>query len=174
MKKIILSLPLLLLSQTSFADSSNSFNVKLGAHGGGFGFGPAIEYKLNKNLSVSAMYETISLNSIDVNASSTGFGLGVRYYLNQALSQGTYLNFSFLSGNAEASDSFSSVDVSATSFSVTYGKSWFWDQFNIDAGIGLRSVSIGEINASSSLDTSSIEDLDGAGPSINISIGYAF
>ncbi len=174
MKNLLLSLPLLLLSQTSVADNHNVFNFKLGAHGGGFGFGPAIEYRINNDLSFSALYETFSLSSGNVDASSTGIGLGLRYYFNNAISEDYYLNFTVATGSAEASDFFSQVNVDVTSVSLTFGKSWFWNHVNFDAGIGLRSLSIGEIDNTTGLDTSSIEDLEGTGPSINLALGYAF
>jgi|TARA_B110001452_G_C15097696_1_gene382785 hypothetical protein len=58
MKKII-TFFLLLASQSVFSeDDPKNINLKYGANSGGFGFGPAIEFKISKNITVGALYET--------------------------------------------------------------------------------------------------------------------
>jgi len=39
-------------------DDPKNINLKYGANSGGFGFGPAIEFKISKNITVGALYET--------------------------------------------------------------------------------------------------------------------
>lgn len=50
---------LLLASQSMFSeDDPKNVNLKYGANSGGFGFGPAIEFKISKSITVGALYET--------------------------------------------------------------------------------------------------------------------
>lgn len=174
MKNIIVTF-LLIASSLAFAEeNTKNINLKYGANSGGFGFGPAVEYKASKNVTLGALYETISSDLGTVTARTSGFGINARYYFTEALTQDMYIHTSYVMGTSEASNNVESVKVNASSLNLTFGKTWMWDNFNLDSSIGIRSMSIGKIKTSSDVDTSSLEDLDGFGLSGSFTIGYAF
>jgi len=174
MRNIITTL-LLISSQLAFTeDNTKNINLKYGANGGGFGFGPAVEYKASKNVTLGALYETISSNYGAITAVSTGSGINARYYFNEALTQDTYIHTSYVTGTSEVSNNVTSVNVDASSINITFGKTWMWGSFNLDSSIGVRSMSIDEIKKDDDVDTSSLENLDGFGLSGSFTIGYVF
>jgi hypothetical protein len=174
MKKLALVCSLIVFSQFSFAEESKSFNIVYGAHGGGFGFGPGLSYAVNENIAIGIVSESASMASGSVTAKSSGFGANARYYMEAALN-GPYVSGYFIMGGAEGSSTTESVKMDATSIGATFGNTWMWDGFNLDAGIGMRSMSLGGVTATSGLDTSSLENsLSGMGLSLSFSAGYAF
>jgi hypothetical protein len=174
MKNIIVTFLLIASSSAFTEENTKNINLKYGANSGGFGFGPAVEYKASNNVTLGALYESISSSSGTVNARTSGFGLNARYYFTEALTQDIYIHTSYVAGTGEASNSVDSVKVNASSINLTFGKTWMWDNFNLDGSIGIRSMSIGRIKTSNDIDTSSLESLDGFGLSGSFTIGYAF
>ncbi|MFK5914668.1 MAG: hypothetical protein QM484_09840 [Woeseiaceae bacterium] len=96
MKYLVILSALILLSQPAFAEDSKSFNLKAGAHDGGFGVGLAFEYKVNGNWTVGSVAESVSITSGTISARSSGTGLNARYYFSEALAQGTYIGSAFM------------------------------------------------------------------------------
>jgi len=123
---------------------------------------------------MSVLYESVSLSAGDVDASSSGIGIGIRQYYDGTLFEGTYINYFLLSGSAEASDNFDSVGLDAISLGVTYGKIWTNGNVNFDASIGGRYITTSYDFSNPSLDTSSIEELEGFGLSITLGVGVYF
>jgi hypothetical protein len=126
MRNILVASALILVSQASFSASKN-FNIKFGANSGGFGFGPAIEYKVNKNMTVGLLRESRSFSAGGISVDSTGMGFNARYYFKEALKEdsyihdpekaikeGSYIHASYVTGTIEGNDS------SLISFSNTF------------------------------------------------------
>lgn len=175
MIKIQLFFALILVSLSSFAENEKRFNIKYGANSGGFGFGPAIEYKINKNITLGLLYETITLTLDTTTSSSTGKGINARYYFNEALTQDIYLHASFITGSAEAKNEYAYAKLSdINSINLTFGKTWMWENFNLDASIGVRKFSTNEIETVGYVDTTALNSLKGLGLSGSFTIGYAF
>jgi hypothetical protein len=173
--KILITFFLLIASQSVFSeDDTKNINLKYGANSGGFGFGPAIEIKISKNITVGALYETISTSSGDVTGGTSGLGINARYYFTEALTQDIYIHTSYVTGTGDVSNDVNYLEVDASSINFTFGKTWMWDNFNLDSSIGIRSMSVGKIKKSSGVDASSLEDLDGLGLSVSFTVGYAF
>jgi len=174
MKKLALVCSLIVFSQFSFAEESKSFNIVYGAHGGGFGFGPGLSYAVNENLAIGIVSEAVSLKIEGVTGKSSGFGANAKYYMESVL-DGPYVNVYFITGSAEGSNTTDSVKVDVTTIGATAGITRMWDSFNIDAGVGMRSMWLGDVTTTGGLDSTSLEDgLSGMGLSLSFSAGYAF
>lgn len=174
MKKLALVCSLIVFSQFSVAGESKSFNIVYGAHGGGFGFGPGLSYAVNENIAIGIVSESASLASGGVTATSSGFGANAKYYMEAAL-DGPYVSGYFIMGGAEGRNATESVKLDATTIGATFGNTWMWDGFNLDAGIGMRSMSLGDVTATGGLDSTSLEaGFSQIGLSVSFSVGYAF
>lgn len=166
---------LMLVSLSTFAEDEKNFNVKFGANSGGFGFGPAIEYKINNNITLGLLYESMSISADTTTGSSTGKGVNARYYFNEALTQDTYLHASFVVGSAEAKNEYASAKLSEiNSINLTFGKTWMWENVNLDASIGVGKLSTNDIETTGNVDTAELEAIDGVGISGSFTMGYAF
>lgn len=65
-------------------DYTKYINFKYGANSGGFGFGAAIEIKISKNITVGALYETISSSDASSLEDLDGLGLSVSFTVGYA------------------------------------------------------------------------------------------
>ena len=170
----ILGTSILLAAGSANAENDKNFNVSMGANGG-FGFGPAVDYKVNKNWTVGLARESLSITSGSLTGTSSGTGVSVRYYMSEALAQGSYIKGGYMRGSVSVKDSTDSASLDASSLSLTYGKTWMWDNFNLDANIGVAKLSASNIKATSGYDSSQLSsDFSTTAPVIGFSIGYAF
>lgn len=174
MKYLIVIISLIFSMSASSQENNKHINIKYGANSGGFGFGPAVEYKVSNNLTVGALHESHSSASGLVTITTAGYGINSRYYFNEALTQDMYLNTSYVTGSGKVADSFDYVEVDLSSLNFTLGKTWMWGGFNLDGSMGLSYMMSGDVKQSNDLDTSSLEDLDDIGLSISFTVGYAF
>jgi hypothetical protein len=165
---------LLAAAGSANAENDKNFNVSFGANDG-FGFGPAVDYKVNKNWTVGLARESVSITSGSLTGTSSGTGVSVRYYMSEALAQGSYIKGGYMRGSASVIDATDSVTLDISSLSLTYGKTWMWDNFNLDANIGLRTLSASNIEATNGADSSELNStFSGVAPALGFSIGYAF
>jgi hypothetical protein len=177
MRNILVASALILVSQASFSASKN-FNIKYGANSGGFGLGPAIEYKVNKNMTVGLLSEKASLTIGTVSGVSNGIGFNARLYSKGALKQGSYIHASYVKGTVEANNSslLNSVSFNVTSLNFTIGTTSMWNNgFNTDVSLGIRKYLFGTIKTTGSIKTSALEaGFQGVSLSTSFTIGYAF
>ena len=74
---------------------------------------------------------------------TTGLGINARYYFTEALTQDIDIHTSYVTGTGDVSNDVNYIEVDASSINLTFGKTWMWDNFNIDSSIGIRSMSVG-------------------------------
>ena len=117
--------------------------------------------------------EGASYSSGSITASAYGFGVNVRYYFNEALTSDTYVSATHMSGSVEAENSLVKVTADASSTFVAFGKTWMWEHFNLDAFVGIRSISVGPFEVNSFIDTTS-EEIDETGLTLGFTLGFAF
>jgi hypothetical protein len=165
---------LLAAAGSANAENDKNFNVSFGGNAG-FGFGPAVDYKVNKNWTVGLARESLSITSGSVSATSSGTGVSARYYFSEALAQGSYIKGSYMRGSLSGKNSTESVSLNIGSVSLTYGKTWMWDNFNLDAHIGVAKLSSSNLKVTGGYDSSQLSsDFSTTAPVIGFSIGYAF
>lgn len=140
-----------------------------------------VDVAVNQKLTLGGSYQHIDFSSEDfdsnIDATASGFGLRMQYFLNEALQDGWYFSGfgDFGKGEVDSTTSNEYADIKVTSIGATAGYFWIWEHFNIQLGLGMQNSKIDVSDSTlSAQDRADVEDLEGVGLTGDFRIGLAF
>lgn len=161
----------LLTPSLAWAEGSHMGNIRVNPLGLLFGsFNVGADFAVSDQFTLGGGGSYSSLSSGSTKASAFGIEARAQYFFDKVFTDDWYLApfFAYSSGTGEDGIN-SDIDVTVTSFGAAIGYMWIWDNFNIQFGGGLQSLSIdADSNATN------FTSLDGVLPYLEFTLGYAF
>ncbi len=117
----------------------HTWNVKFDTLSLIFGGDIELEYKINKHLSIAPHYSRFRITNFGpFDMDSTGLGINVYWYMEEAIQQGQFIKVGFTNRKTATAEHLGEVYTGNYSTSMrcaSYGKLWLWENFNIGGEI---------------------------------------